>query len=198
RPRRRRRAGDPLTGTHPRTAGHLLNPRAVRRPEDELVRVLVVEVDEARVGGQGVGNLARYQREHLLEVERRVDRGDRLGQETEVSGAFVHPLRFNTSLTGRAGWGQVAWVTCGPMSVPATALLETAGYLVADARGRVVGRVECPMYGTAPDIPDALSVRAGFLSRRRRLVPADAIEQIYGASGVIGLRVERESIRSFL
>jgi hypothetical protein len=29
-------------------------------------------------------------------------------------------------------------------------------------------------------------------------VPADAIEQIDGASGVIGLRVERESIRSFL
>jgi hypothetical protein len=54
------------------------------------------------------------------------------------------------------------------------------------------------MYGTAPDVPDALSVRAGFLSRRRRLVPADAIDQIDGASGVIGLRVEREAIRSFL
>jgi hypothetical protein len=77
-------------------------------------------------------------------------------------------------------------------------LRRTAGYIVADSRGRVVGRVECPMYGTAPDVPDALSVRAGFLSRRRRLVPADAIEQIDGASGVIGLRVERESIRSFL
>ena len=35
------------------------------------------------------------------------------------------------------------------------------------------------MYGTAPDVPDALSVRSGgFLSRRRRLVPADTIEQI--------------------
>ena len=84
------------------------------------------------------------------------------------------------------------------MSVPASQLLQTSSYLVADALGRVVGRVECPMYGTAPDVPDALSVRAGFLSRRRRLVPADAIEQIDGASGVIGLRVERESIRSFL
>jgi hypothetical protein len=84
------------------------------------------------------------------------------------------------------------------MSVPATALLETAGYLVADARGRVVGRVECPMYGTTPNIPDALSVRKGFFTRRRRLVPADAINQIDGASGVVGLSVDRDSLRRFL
>jgi hypothetical protein len=84
------------------------------------------------------------------------------------------------------------------MSVPASALLQTSGYLVADARGRLVGRVECPMYGTEPDLPDALAVRRGFFARRRRLVPAAAIDQIDGASGVIGLRVERESLRSFL
>ena len=84
------------------------------------------------------------------------------------------------------------------MSALAVDLRSTAGYLVADKRGRIVGRVECPMYGTAPDVPDALSVRAGFLSRRRRLVPADTIEQIDGRSGVIGLRVERETIRRFL
>jgi hypothetical protein len=88
-------------------------------------------------------------------------------------------------------------------SVPAVAavavdLRRTAGYIVADRRGRVVGKVECPMYGTAPDVPDALSVRSGLFSRRRRLVPADTIEQIDGQSGVIGLRVDRESIRSFL
>jgi hypothetical protein len=77
-------------------------------------------------------------------------------------------------------------------------LRRTAGYLVADKRGRIVGRVECPMYGTTPDVPDALAVRAGFLSRRRRLVPADTIEQIDGASGVIGLRVDRDKIRRFL
>ena len=47
-------------------------------------------------------------------------------------------------------------------------------------------------------MPDALSVKAGFLKRRRRLVPADTIEAIDGRSGVIGLRVERDSIRSFL
>jgi hypothetical protein len=84
------------------------------------------------------------------------------------------------------------------MSVPASALLGTSGYLVADAHGHVVGRVECPMYGTAPDVPDALSVKSGLFSRRRRLVPADTIEQIDGTSGVIGLRVDRENIRSFL
>ena len=77
-------------------------------------------------------------------------------------------------------------------------LKTTSGFLVADKRGRLVGRVECPMYGTKPDEPDALAVRSGFFSRRRRLVPADTIDQIDGMSGVIGLRVEREAIRSFL
>jgi len=59
-------------------------------------------------------------------------------------------------------------------------LRRTSGYIVADRQGRLVGKVECPMYGTAPDIP------------------ADTIDQIDGTSGVIGLRVDRESIRSFL
>ncbi len=84
------------------------------------------------------------------------------------------------------------------MSAVAYDLRRTAGYIVADKDGRVVGRVECPMYGTAPDVPDALAVRAGFLSRRRRLVPADTIAQIDRASGVIGLSVAREKIRRFL
>ena len=81
-------------------------------------------------------------------------------------------------------------------AVAAVDLMTTTGYLVADARGKVVGRVEAPMYGTSPDVPDALAVRAGFL-RRRRLVPAEAISAIDGRSGVIGLRLVRESIRSF-
>jgi hypothetical protein len=84
------------------------------------------------------------------------------------------------------------------VSAVAVDLRRTAGYIVADKRGRIVGKVECPMYGTKPDVPDALSVRSGFLARRRRLVPADTIEQIDGRSGVIGLRVDREAIRSFL
>ena len=84
------------------------------------------------------------------------------------------------------------------MSALAYDLRRTEGYLVADKRGRIVGRVECPMYGSAPDVPDALSVRGGFLSRRRRLVPANAIDQIDGRSGVIGLSVDREKILRFL
>ena len=84
------------------------------------------------------------------------------------------------------------------MSALAVDLRSTAGYLVADARGRVVGRVECPMYGSSPEQPDALAVRSGFLARRRRLVPAETIEQIDGGSKVIGLRVDRDAIRTFL
>ena len=76
-------------------------------------------------------------------------------------------------------------------------LRETIGYLVADARGRIVGRVECAMFGSSPEVPDALSVRSGFLARRR-LVPAESIEQIDGRTRVIGLRIERDAIRSFL
>ena len=74
----------------------------------------------------------------------------------------------------------------------------TIGYLVADVRGRVIGRVECPMYGTAPDVPDALSVRSGFLSRRRQLVPAETIREVDGSSRIVGLSVAREAIRAFL
>ena len=75
---------------------------------------------------------------------------------------------------------------------------QTRGFLVADSRGRIVGKVECPMYGRVQDVPDALAVRSGFLSRHRRLVPAETIVEIDSRSRVIGLGVEREAIRSFL
>ncbi len=84
------------------------------------------------------------------------------------------------------------------MSTFAYDLRVTRGFLVADNRGRLVGRVECPMYGTTPDEPDALAVRSGFFARRRRLVPADTIEQIDGRTRVIGLSVEREGLHRFL
>ena len=77
-------------------------------------------------------------------------------------------------------------------------LLRTIGYLVADVKGRVVGTVEAPMYGSTPDVPDAISVRSGFLSRRRSLVPAAAISEIDTTSGVIGLSVDRDAVLSFL
>ncbi len=84
------------------------------------------------------------------------------------------------------------------MSVAPIALKRTVGFVVADAAGRVVGRVECPMYGRTPDEPDALAVKSGFLARRRRMIPADAIEQIDGRKGVVGLNVTRDAIKSFL
>jgi hypothetical protein len=75
---------------------------------------------------------------------------------------------------------------------------RTRGFLVADISGRIVGRVECAMYGREQNVPDALAVRSGFLSRRRRLVPAEAIAEIDDRTRVIGLGVEREAIRAFL
>jgi hypothetical protein len=82
--------------------------------------------------------------------------------------------------------------------IPDLDLRQTIGYLVADAKGKIVGRVECAMYGATRDTPDAISVRSGFLRHRRRLVPAETIQEIDGSSGVVGLNVERESIRAFL
>ena len=84
------------------------------------------------------------------------------------------------------------------MAVAVTDLRWLNGFLVADREGRPVGRVECPMYGTAPDVPDALAVRSGFFARRRRVVPAEAIEEVDDTTGVIGLRVSREALKSFL
>ena len=83
------------------------------------------------------------------------------------------------------------------MSSVAFDLRSVKGFVVADARGRIVGRVEAPMYGTQPDVPDALAVRSGFL-RGRRLVPAEAIGAIDEGTRVIGLSVLRESIAKFL
>ena len=201
RPRLGRRPGDALPRAHPRAAGHLLDPRAVRRAQHELVGLLVVEVDEARVGLERLGHLAGNEREHLLEVERGIDRRARLGQEPKVATGFVHQPSVGAAyrrFTRSADCDCSRQVASGPMSVPASALLQTPGFLVADAHGRFVGRVECPMYGTQPDMPDALAVRRGLFGRGRRLVPADAIDQIDGSSGVVGLRVERDSLRSFL
>jgi hypothetical protein len=77
-------------------------------------------------------------------------------------------------------------------------LSSTTGFLVSDKTGRIVGRVECEVYGGCPGVADALSVRSGLLSRRRRIVPAQAIEQIDGVSGIVALRFERDEIQTFL
>jgi hypothetical protein len=77
-------------------------------------------------------------------------------------------------------------------------LKQTAGFLVADVRGRVVGRVEGPMYGSSAETPDALSVRFSLLRWRRRLIPAAAIAAIDQGTQVIGLRIDRDAIQAFL
>jgi len=77
-------------------------------------------------------------------------------------------------------------------------LRRTPGFLVVDLVGRNVGRVEGLMYGSSHETPDALSVRFGFLGRRRRLVPAASIREIDAGAKVIGLGAERDAICTFL
>lgn len=77
-------------------------------------------------------------------------------------------------------------------------LRRTTGYLVADRTGHLLGRVECAMYGTARDLPDAISVKSRPFSRHRLLVPAATVAEVDGASGVVGLSVDRQSIRRFI
>jgi hypothetical protein len=74
----------------------------------------------------------------------------------------------------------------------------TSGFLVADARGRVVGRVARSVNGGSPQTPEALPVRFSLFGWRRRLVPADAIETIDEGTRVVGLRIDRDAIRAFL
>src|SRR6266540_277970 len=86
-----------FAGLHPGRSSHLLDARPVRRAQDELVGLVVVEVDETGVGFERLGHLARDEPEHLLEVERRVDGRDRLGQNTQVSSRGVHPPILGTA-----------------------------------------------------------------------------------------------------
>jgi hypothetical protein len=75
---------------------------------------------------------------------------------------------------------------------------HTDGYLVADVRGRSVGHVECPLYGTSPDAPDALAVRSGMFIHRHFLVPASVIDDVDERTRVVGLRLERQQLTRFL
>jgi hypothetical protein len=83
------------------------------------------------------------------------------------------------------------------VSAVAADLQATTGFVVADNRGRVVGRVESPMYEPVTQVPDALAVRPRRLSRHLRLVPANTIATIDEASGVVALSVARDAIRRF-
>ena len=75
---------------------------------------------------------------------------------------------------------------------------DTKGFAVADAHGERVGLVEAPMYGSGPDVPDALAVRSGRLLRRRYIVPAKAIRFIDRDGHVIELRLDRGRLQRFL
>ena len=87
-----RSTGDPLTRTQPRATGHLVERCAVGRAQHELAGGLVVEVDEARVGLERGGHLVGDEVQHLLEVECRIDRGDRLGEQPQVAIGRLHAL----------------------------------------------------------------------------------------------------------
>ena len=77
-------------------------------------------------------------------------------------------------------------------------LRRATGFVVTDRQGQFVGKVECPMYGSSPDRPDALCVRAGLLSLHRLLVPAEAIDDVDPERGAIRLSISRERVRAFL
>ena len=75
---------------------------------------------------------------------------------------------------------------------------NTSGFLVSDVCGRILGHVECPMFGTSPDEPDALAVRTDGLIHHRFVVPAIAIDAIDPRTKVIGLGLERRQLLRFL
>ena len=101
-------------------------------------------------------------------------------------------------LTGSRAFSLQEPGTVGSVSTVEVDLRTTVGFQVADVAGRLLGRVECPMYGTRPDEPDALSVRARRFFAARRMVPADAISGIDGQERRIDLRVERDALPRFL
>lgn len=78
-----------------------------------------------------------------------------------------------------------------------TPLDDTEGFLVEDVLGRPVGEVECSLYGTSPDEPDAVAVRSGRLFHHHFMVPAAAITSIDGRKHTIALRLERQSLQRF-
>jgi hypothetical protein len=54
------------------------------------------------------------------------------------------------------------------------------------------------MFGTSPDEPDALAVRADGLLHHRYIVPTVAIDAIDPRTKVIGLDLERRELLRFL
>jgi hypothetical protein len=76
-------------------------------------------------------------------------------------------------------------------------LMDTIGFGVRDPLGQTVGRVEVPLYGSGPEVPDALAIRSGRLVRRHFIVPANAIAGIDTDAGMIDLHLDRDRLRRF-
>jgi hypothetical protein len=81
---------------------------------------------------------------------------------------------------------------------PPLRLDQTVGYLVADRRGLVIGRVDAVMHGASPHTPDALAVRFSIFRWRRLLVRAEDIAAVDRRTKVIGLRIDRDHLQAFL
>ena len=54
------------------------------------------------------------------------------------------------------------------------------------------------MYGSAPDLPDALAIRSGRLFGHHFIVPAGAIERIDPVGSMVDLQLDRERLVRFL
>jgi hypothetical protein len=72
-------------------------------------------------------------------------------------------------------------------------LAATRGYIVADARGRIVGRVD--EVSVPQDAAPRLTVRARLPWRRPRIVTISEIDAVDPGNEVIALSVEREHLR---
>jgi hypothetical protein len=75
-------------------------------------------------------------------------------------------------------------------------LRATAGYLVADSIGRIVGRVEQATVSGENGALGRLTVRGGLPLRRRRVVFVTEIDEVDTASELVALSVERAMLRS--
>jgi hypothetical protein len=87
------------------------------------------------------------------------------------------------------------FVPAGARSQPDTDFGPMSGFLVVDVRGRVAGRVDGSSRSGLAESPGTLAIRSGFLRVRRNHLPPESIEHIDGRSKVIGLRIDRKTLR---
>lgn len=74
-------------------------------------------------------------------------------------------------------------------------LVATSGYLVADSRGRIVGRVEAAAGPKENGAPPRLTIRGRLPFRRRLVALATEVDDVDTASQVVALSVERSALR---